>query len=170
MNGNSFIDEFKSQSIHQMELNLPRIKKCFNMLSEEEIWKRPNESSNSIGNLILHLCGNIHQYVISSLGNRPDIRERDLEFATQGGYQKDELFIKLTETVEEALGIILDVPEDELLRKRTVQGFNHSGIGIVIHVTEHFSYHTGQIAFWTKLLKDKDLGFYSALDLNKKNE
>ena len=64
----------------------------------------------------------------------------------------------------------IDVSEEELMRKRMVQGFEYSGIGIIIHVTEHFSYHTGQIAFWTKQLKNKDLGFYADRDLEIKND
>jgi len=77
---------------------------------------------------------------------------------------------KLTDTLDEAKSIIQTISAEELLRKRKVQGYTHSGIGIVIHVTEHYSYHTGQIIFWTKLLKDKDLGFYASVDLNVKNE
>ena len=169
MDNQTFISEFKSQCIRQMELNLSRIEKCFKILTEEDIWMQQNSSSNSIGNLILHLCGNIRQYAISSLGDIPDIRLRDEEFSARGGYTKNDLFVKLTETVSEAVNVIRVVSDDDLLRHRIVQGFNYTGIGIMIHVTEHFSYHTGQIAFWTKLMKDKDLGFFAGVDLNKKN-
>ena len=161
--------DFKEQSIIKMKENGPRIQKCMDQLSEEEIWKRPNESSNSVGNLILHLCGNMTQYIISSLGNVVDERQRDQEFLIRSGYSKAQLLEMLSSTVERSIEVITDLPEDDLLKTRSVQGFNHSGIGIIIHVVEHYSYHTGQIAFWTKLLKDKDLGFYSGLDLNKKN-
>ncbi|HZJ60322.1 MAG TPA: DinB family protein, partial [Chitinophagaceae bacterium] len=123
-----------------------------------------------VGNIILHLCGNMRQYAISSLGNSKDVRERDKEFSADGGYSGAELFKKLTDTVEQAKKIIQSTTEEELLRERKVQGYTHSGIGIVLHVTEHYSYHTGQIIFWTKLLKDKDLGFYAGVDLNTKNE
>ena len=162
--------EFKNQCIYQMELNPPRIKKCFDQLSEEDVWKKPNESLNSIGNLILHLCGNIRQYAISSLGQSPDVRSRSEEFSATGGLTKIELIQKLNITISEAVQTIKNASEEELMRKRKVQGFNYSGIGITIHVTEHFSYHTGQIAFWTKQLKNKDLGFYADRDLEIKNE
>jgi uncharacterized damage-inducible protein DinB len=112
----------------------------------------------------------MRQYAISSLGNMKDVRERDKEFSTDGGYSRSELLDKLRNTLEEAKSIIQSTTETELLRKRKVQGYTHSGIGIIIHVTEHYSYHTGQIVFWTKLLKDKDLGFYAGIDLNVKNE
>ncbi len=152
-----------------MEENTPRIEKCLAELNEDEIWLRPNDASNSIGNIILHLCGNIRQYAISSLGGMPDVRQRDEEFAARGGCTKQELYDRLSETVSVAIRIIREADEESLLKVRSVQGFDLSGIGIIIHVTEHYSYHTGQIAFWTKLLKAKDLGFYANIDLNIKN-
>ena len=165
-----FIKEFIEQSLSIFDQNTPRITRCMNELEDADIWKRPNNASNSVGNLILHLCGNITQYIISSLGKAKDIRERDKEFSTNDGYSKPELIEKLHTTIETAKSIIQKMDGDNLLRKRTVQGFHYSGMGIIIHVTEHYSYHTGQIAFWTKLLKNKDLGFYAGVNLNKKNE
>jgi uncharacterized damage-inducible protein DinB len=169
MNENAFIGEFISQSIYRIERSSLGIEKSFFLLDEEDICKRPNNSSNSISNLILHLCGNITQYAISSLGNKPDNRMCDLEFSTKAGYSKKELLSKLQKVVEEATKTISNVSKEELLRVRSVQGFNYTGIAIIVHVAEHYSYHTGQIAFWTKLLKDKDLGMYAGIDLNKKN-
>lgn len=163
------LQELAAQIILRMEENTPRIEKCLAELSETEIWQRPNAASNSIGVLILHLCGNITQYVISSLGNNTDTRNRDAEFAAEGGFTKAELLKKLSDTVRQAVDIIRQTDREAFLQVRSVQGFQMSGIGIVVHVCEHYSYHTGQIAFWTKLLKDKDLGFYADLDLNVKN-
>jgi uncharacterized damage-inducible protein DinB len=164
------VKEFIGQSLHRIDENTPRITRCMNELEEADAWMRPNNVSNSVGNLILHLCGNITQYIISSLGETEDIRERDKEFSAHGGYSKSRLMEKLNITVEKAKGIIQTMDRDNLLRKRWVQGFEYSGMGIIIHVTEHYSYHTGQIVFWTKLLKNKDLGFYTGIDLNKKNK
>jgi len=165
-----FIEEFIAQAIHRIDENTPKIVACMEQLEEIDIWKRPNSHSNGVGNIILHLCGNIRQYAISSLGKEKDVRERDKEFSADGGYSKSVLLKKLADTLEEAKNIIQNITEEELLRKRKVQGYTHSGIGIIIHVTEHYSYHTGQIIFWTKLLKDKDLGFYAGINLNAKNE
>ncbi|MDH7445694.1 DinB family protein [Aquimarina sp. 2201CG14-23] len=164
------INEFTEQIIYRLNESTRMVTISFNQLSENDIWKRFNESSNSIGNLILHLCGNITQYAISSLGNKEDKRERDAEFSAQEGFSKKELLYKLTNIVEEAKEVIQDCTYSEWMRKREVQGFNFSGIGIAIHVTEHYSYHTGQIAFWTKQLKNKSLGFYEGIDLNTKNK
>ncbi len=170
MNGLPEIHEIREQIIFRMEENTPRIEKCFAELTGAEVWQRPNPASNSIGNLILHLCGNITQYAISSLGNCPDARDRDAEFAVEGGYSKVELLEKLNWTVREAVETIRRTSREEMMRVRTVQGFEMSGIGIAVHVCEHYSYHTGQIAFWTKLLKNKDLGFYAGVDLSVRND
>ncbi len=160
------MEELKTHIILRMEENTPRIERCLAELSEAEIWHRPNAASNSVGNLILHLCGNIRQYAIASLGNGKDIRVRDAEFAARGGFSKAELLEMLRNTVSEALDTLSRASDAEMMRVRTVQGFDMSGIGIAVHVCEHYSYHTGQIAFWVKLLKDKDLGFYAGVDLN----
>jgi uncharacterized damage-inducible protein DinB len=166
---NKILIEIKKESLFRLNENRPRIENCLNRLTEEEIWKKPGPSSNSIGNLVLHLCGNITQYIISGLGKNADNRERDLEFSIEQGYSKKELLDKFQSTIEKSVKIIEDQGAESLLLKRSVQGFELSGIGIIIHVVEHCSYHTGQIAFWTKAMKDVDLGFYSGKDLNQKN-
>lgn len=155
---------------YRMDESLRMIKICLDQLAEEKIWQKPNDSSNSIGNLILHLCGNITQYGIASIKNEEDNRKRDEEFSTTSGYSKEELVQKLSDTIAEAKRTFYDAPLNELLRKRSVQGFNFSGVGNIIHVTEHLSYHTGQIALWTKIINNNDLGFYSGVNLNAKNE
>lgn len=162
--------EFIEQSVLYFSENLPRIEKCLNELSDDELWQRPNSSSNSIGNLVLHLCGNITQWVISGLGNEPDNRNRDSEFEANSGFTNDELKEKISTTIIKAVSIIKNLDENDLTGVKSVQGDNYSGIAIIIHVTEHLSYHTGQITFWTKCLKDKDMGYYAGLDLNKKNK
>jgi len=166
----TFLTEFIEQSITRLEENTPKIKKCLDELTEDEVWQRPNASSNSVGNLILHLCGNMTQYILSGLGKVEDNRQREKEFTTPGGQTKMELFDKLQSTVTKAVSVITELPVDECLRKRSVQAYELSAVGIIIHVVEHYSYHTGQIIFWTKLIKDRDLGFYSTTELNKKNK
>ncbi len=163
--------EFIEQIIYRLDESTRMIDLSFEKLTEEDIWKRPNENSNSIGNLVLHLCGNITQYAISSLGMTEDKRNRDEEFSIKNGVTKLQLLNQLKETVEKAKDTLRKITVSELLREREVQGFKFSGIGIAIHVTEHYSYHTGQIAFWTKQLKNKQsLGFYDGIDLNIKNK
>lgn len=162
-------EEFIAQSIYRMEEKLAHFEKAMAQVEEEDVWKRPNSSSNTIGNIIIHLCGNITQYIHSSLGEVPDIRERDAEFAADGGTTKAELMDRLRQTVEKANQIIEELDHSRLLEIRSVQAYQFSAIGIIIHVVEHFSYHTGQIAFWVKQLKDVDLQLFAGVDLNKKN-
>ncbi|MBD0849441.1 DinB family protein [Maribacter arenosus] len=162
-------EEFVQNSLYRLDENMRMNFISLKHLSDEDIWKRPNESLNSIGNLILHICGNMTQYVIASLGGTEDIRERDVEFTVESGYTKKELLQKLADTVEAAKRVINDAKVDQLVRKREVQGFYFSGIGVVLHAVEHYSYHTGQIAFWVKQVKNMDLGFYDGQDLNVKN-
>lgn len=162
-------NEFIRESIRHFDENTEKIEACLNELNDAEIWDRPNTSSNSIGNLILHLCGNITQYVISSLGETEDVRNRREEFELKDGYSKHELMKKLKNVVQRAKAELLRLSNESLTKKRSVQGFNMTGTGIVLHVVEHYSYHTGQIVSLTKLRKDIDLGFYSKVDLNKKN-
>jgi uncharacterized damage-inducible protein DinB len=168
---NNIAKEFIEQCVSVIEKkSTPKIIKCLDQLNEEQVWLRPNEASNSIGNILLHLCGNIRQYIISALGDEPDIRERPKEFSTKGGYTKQELLNKLTTTVAQAINTIRNLDESRLLKIHSVQGFELSDAGIIIHVTEHYSHHTGQIIFWTKQLTGTDLSLYAGTDLNKKNK
>ena len=160
--------EFVQQACYRMDESTRMLRTALDELPEADLWKRPNTASNSVGNLILHLCGNIRQYAISALGGAEDSRQRDAEFAARGGFDKAALLDNLLTTVTEARETIARADAENLLRERSVQGFLLSGMGIVLHVVEHYSYHTGQVAFWTKLLRDKDLGFYAGMDLNVK--
>ena len=144
-----------------------RIQKVLQMLSDDEVWYQPNPASNSVGTLILHLCGNVTQWIGTGIGQRPDDRLRDIEFSGQVKYSKRELIdrlAKLRSITDTAFHSIQN--DDDLLVKKTVQGFDETNLSILIHVIEHFSYHVGQIALIAKHLKDKDLGFYDGMDLN----
>ena len=162
--------EFKEQIAYRLDESIRMLAISFEQLEENDIWKRHNEVSNSIGNLMVHLCGNIRQYGIASLGNVIDTRDRNAEFDATNGLGIETLLSLIKETVEEAKQVLSDCSVSELMRKREVQGFTFSGIGVAIHVTEHLSYHTGQIAFLTKQIKNIDLGFYDGMDLTIKNE
>ena len=140
------------------------------MLSDTELWLRPNSSSNSIGNLVLHLCGNMTQYIVSALGKNDDNRNRDSEFSAKDGFTAAELLEKMKEVNDRCIKIISALDDKQLTANYEVQGYTMSGIAIVIHVTEHYSYHTGQIVFLTKSLKDTDTGFYKNKNLNAKNK
>jgi uncharacterized damage-inducible protein DinB len=162
--------EIKENALYRIDESTRMVSKCLGALKEQDIWKKPNGVSNSMGNLVVHLCGNIRQYIISSLGEQPDTRHRDLEFSITEGYDKEELLKMLVEVTQKAKEVIEAASDAQLLKVRNVQGFKLSGIGIILHVVEHYSYHTGQIAYWTKIVNNKDLGFYDEFDLNTKND
>ncbi|HZE99317.1 MAG TPA: DinB family protein [Planctomycetota bacterium] len=148
--------------------SLPRIRTCLSQLSVEEIWSRPNAETVSVGNLVLHLAGNVRQYLIAALGGVPDIRERQAEFDATGPMPTAELLSRLEKTMEEASGVLDRLDPSTLLQTHRVQGFVESGLSILVHVVEHFSYHTGQIAYVVKSRKNVDLGFYRGKNLNAK--
>lgn len=120
MDASLIFDEFKANAVLRMGENIPRIEKCLVLLSEDEVWHKPNTNLNSVGNLLLHLCGNITQYIVSSLGGEPDKRIRDEEFGAKGGYTKAELFDKISSTISTACAVINNASPEELMRVRSV--------------------------------------------------
>lgn len=143
-----------------------RIHTCLENISEADLWFRPNDQSNSIGNLILHLNGNIRQWILTGLGGNPDIRVRQQEFDEKGPVELDVLRNKLDATLLEVRELLEKLPAEILTKKIVVQGFQETGISILIHVVEHFSYHTGQITYITKMLKNKNLKYYGDINLD----
>lgn len=147
----------------------PRLKQCLALLSEEEIWARPNPASNSAGNLVLHLCGNARQWIVSGLGGAPDDRRRDREFAETGPLPRAHLLDLLDRLEPDILEVLNRLSEEDLLKTYTIQGFQENGISVLVHVVEHFSYHVGQVSYLVKAKKNLDLNYYGGLDLNVKN-
>ena len=147
------------------EESTPRIIKCVNMLTDDQVWWRPNAESNSIGNLVLHLEGNVRQWIMSGIAQQQDIRTRQAEFDEQGPMAKSGLLARLETTMSAAENVINSVTANVLLEKRPVQTFEESILSILVHVTEHFTYHTGQIAWITKMLTESQVGFYEGVEL-----
>ena len=139
---------------------LPKIERCLEQLSDEQIWWRANEQSNSIGNLVLHLCGNARQWIVCGLDSQPDARTRDAEFARRDPLDRAELLSLLRSTLGDVESVLRDLDPSTLLEKRKIQGHEVEVLEAVFHVTEHFSMHTGQIIMLTKMLTHKDLRFY----------
>ncbi len=162
------IQDLLKQQFHErvVEESLPRIFQCLDILSHKEIWYKHNANTNSIGNLVLHLCGNVKQYIISGIGGQADTRERDIEFQDVHTYNAQDLKEKISGVLLEADAIVSKMPEELFVQKKSIQGFDHNYVSILVHVIEHLSYHVGQITFYTKYVKDVDTGYYSGLDLN----
>jgi uncharacterized damage-inducible protein DinB len=129
-------------------------------LSTTQLWWRPNEASNSIGNLMLHLAGNVRQWIVSGLGGAADSRERQAEFGQRDTMEAGDLLERLDAAVSDAGRVLEGMDEAALLRGYTIQGREVTGLYAVYHVVEHFAMHTGQIAWLVKLLTGRDLEFY----------
>src|SRR5712671_7071612 len=124
-----FTKLFLKESRHSIETyHMPRLIKCLNLLPETEIWWRPNSASNSVGNLVLHLSGNITQWIISGLGGAPDNRERDLEFAECGPIPRRKLVARIRKAVREACIVLDNLSEESLSQKYNIQGFRVTGM------------------------------------------
>jgi uncharacterized damage-inducible protein DinB len=138
-----------------------KIEKCLKDLSDEDVWWRAHETNNSIGNIVLHLAGNIRQWVYQYLGENQFQRNRDKEFSERSHIPKDELLKHLHSAVEDVDAVLRDLATTKLSNRYSIQGYDVTGLEVVLHVTEHFSYHAGQIVYITKLRTGKDLKFYN---------
>ena len=140
-----------------------RVETCLSKLTPDQIWMRGTENQNAVGNLVLHLSGNVRQWIVSGVGGAPDHRIRDEEFAARGGDGPEALGRLLRGTVNEAIMIIRSLPPERLMERTTIQGHDVTVLEAIFHVVEHFSGHTSQIIFVTKMWTGEDLGFYSYL-------
>jgi uncharacterized damage-inducible protein DinB len=165
------VQPFLAQAMRLLlQVHWPRIEACVRQLSPEQIWWRANPASNSVGNLALHLEGNVRQWIISGLGGAPDQRKRDEEFSESGPIPRRTLLVRLRKAVREACLVLRKLNGEDLARTYSIQGFRVTGLYAVFHVVEHFSHHAGQIILLTKLLGGKDLKFTHLPGDRKKKE
>jgi len=150
-------------STKKLEQLVSRIRACLDKLSPGEIWARGHENENAIGNLVLHLNGNVRQWILSGVGGAPDTRARDAEFDARALMDTGELLGRLDATVREAIAVLNGVTAARLEQRVTIQKYELTVLEAIYHVVEHFSQHTGQIIFATKMLTGEDLGFYRHL-------
>jgi uncharacterized damage-inducible protein DinB len=139
---------------------LPKIERALEGMRDDDLWWRPNDASNSAGNLVLHLAGNVRQWVVSRLGGAPDVRDRAAEFAAVGGVSKAEALARLRAAVDDACAVLERLDAEALAARHTIQGNEVTGLYAVYHVVEHFAMHTGQILWLAKARTGADLGFY----------
>jgi uncharacterized damage-inducible protein DinB len=154
---------FLNCSVGRLQQSFSRIEACLGKLTEEQVWARGSQNENAIGNLVLHLSGNVRQWIVSGVGGAPDTRQRDGEFSARGGSSIPELQERLREIVAEAAAVIATVTPERLAERVVIQNYDVSVLEAIYHVVEHFSLHMGQIVFATKLLTGSDMGFYSHL-------
>ena len=139
---------------------LPKLLYCVEKLSDEDLWWRPNEVSNSIGNLVLHLCGNVRQWIVASIGGAQFKRNRDGEFAARGPIPKTELMASLKQVLAEVDAVLAQLEAGQLMGRLKIQTYDVSTLQAVYHVVEHFSYHLGQILYIYKMRTGTDPQFY----------
>ena len=142
----------------------PRLRSCVESLTGEQVWWRPNDASNSIGNLLLHLNGNVRQWLVASFDGLDDTRNRPAEFAERQFVPVAALLERLEDTMQRASDVLARLTADDLRRTMRIQGYTVTGLHAVYQVVEHFGLHYGQIVYITKLVRGVDLGFYRELD------
>jgi hypothetical protein len=128
-----------------------KIRHCLEQLSEEQVWWRPHESMNSIGNLILHLTGNLRQWMVSGIGKVVDVRNRPGEFAERGPIPKAKLLAGLEEVVGETTNLFQQATAVDMLSQRRIQGFTVTGWAALFDCIPHFKGHTQEIVFETRM-------------------
>jgi uncharacterized damage-inducible protein DinB len=143
----AFIEE--SRQYLEVEY-LPSIERAVAGLSDEDVWWRPNEASNSIGNLVLHLTGNVREWILGGVGRLPYERNRQREFDERKAIPKDALLARLRTVLGEADAVLERVTDTDLLEVREIHGDDITVMQAIYHVVEHFSTHTGQILWIAK--------------------
>jgi hypothetical protein len=136
----------------EMTKALERIKHCLGQLTDEQIWQRESESMNSIGNLILHLCGNLRQWIVAGIGGEKDARHRPKEFSERGPISNADLIRRLDEVVAQAHDALAKVSASDLIRKRRIQGFDVNGLEAIFDSVPHFRGHAQEIVHMTRSL------------------
>jgi Protein of unknown function (DUF1572) len=130
---------------------------CLSRLTQAQIWERHGAHENAVGNLVLHLCGNMRQWVVSGVGGAVDVRDRDAEFSADGGMGASELMGRFAGTVAEAREVIASLQVERLTERITPQGRDVSVLEAIYQVVGHVQLHVGQIILVTKQMVGTDL-------------
>ena len=136
---------------------LPKIERAVSVLNDDDIWWRPNDASNSVGNLLLHLSGNVTMWIVGGVGSRPFERNRQQEFDERTHISATELLRRLRSTMEQADEVLNSVTDADLLSRRQIQSYDVTVLDAIYHVVEHFAMHTGQIILLSKARTGNDL-------------
>lgn len=155
----SIAEAYVAEARKQLAKATRVLRHCLDQLIDEQLSWRPRGSMNSIGNLILHLCGNVRQWIISGVGGEPDQRNRPFEFADRGPFTKEDLIRDLDETVEKANNVLFAVESSRLLVPRCIQGFENTGLSAIFDSVAHFKGHTQEIVCLTRMQLGDDYRF-----------
>lgn len=156
---------FLERSRHYLSVEYPaKIRLALQTIPPERLWWRPNERANSAGNLVLHLSGNVRQWIVSGVGGAPDVRFRDGEFAARDGADHAFLLKTLQQACDDVDVVLAHLTADMLGESRLIQGRQTTVFAAIYHVVEHFSGHTGQIIHIAKSLTPGAVQFYDDTD------
>jgi uncharacterized damage-inducible protein DinB len=162
--GDALAAAFVAESRRRLRAEyLPKIRVAVATLGARNLWWRPNSRSNSAGHLLLHLEGNLRQWIVHGLGGAADVRRRSAEFEPHAAPPARLLLARLERARREADAVLARLRPADLLARRTIQGYRVTGMQAVYHVVEHFSGHTGQILYLAKLRRGVDLALYPHL-------
>ncbi|MFO0840569.1 MAG: DinB family protein [Phycisphaerae bacterium] len=160
MTTGEFARDFVEYAAQKLEQNRAQIARCAGLLSTGQLWSRVNPRCNSVANLILHLTGNIREWIVSGVGGEEFKRDRPAEFAARGPMPHVAVIEPFNATLAAAARVILGLGAAELATSRTIQGYKITAQVAVMHVVEHGSYHCGQIVHMAKAILDVDLSQY----------
>ncbi len=163
---NTIIEEFERRVFEE---SYARIYKCLSLIDENQLWNSPQGNIASVGSLILHLSGNARQWILSGLGGEVDNRNRDDEFMIHRNIRKADFIFLLENLKVQLKNCLRDLDESQFESRYEIQGFKVTGFSVIVHVIEHFSYHTGQITTLTKLHTNQETDYYAGLDLGAQN-
>ncbi len=136
---------------HELDSASKRIKHCLDQLNDEQVWRRSQASLNSIGNLILHLCGNLRQWIVAGVGGASDVRNRPAEFAERGPIPTAELVRSPEAVVGEAKRVLTGINARQLTAVRRIQSFDLTRVVAIFDSVLHFRGHTQEIVHMTRL-------------------
>ena len=137
-----------------------KLRTTVNALPPDKLWWRPNEDSNSVGNLLLHLNGNLRQWIVAGVGGEAFERHRATEFAAREGQPASDLLAALERTLADIDRILSGLTAERLAERCAIQGRDLTVLDAVFHVTEHFAYHLGQIILVSKMFAPGGIHFY----------
>jgi uncharacterized damage-inducible protein DinB len=153
--------DFVAHSRHCLASEFPtKIERCLTVLPGGALWRRDDPTENSVGNLLLHLAGNVRQWIVSGVGGAPDARRRSAEFDARDGDDAATLMSRLRGTLDEADAVLATLDAGRLAERVTIQGRDVTVLDAVYHVVEHFSMHTGQIILLAKRYAPGRVRFY----------
>jgi len=154
-------ESFIARSRYWLTKEYPiKIRHCVEALPRAAVWARPNDGSNSVGNLLVHLTGNVTEWILGGVGGRPVQRYRAGEFAQRDGAEASKLLANLELVLNEADGVLATLTEADLQRSLVIQDRDTTVLAAVYHVVEHFAMHTGQIIYMTKIYAPGKIHFY----------